>query len=85
MSLMSPQWKPQVLLIAACFQLGDPMGQATAQMNVADLRKVLGLPSSDLSPDSLELVSTLGGQPSPALQRYRVRRQSMEQLDLFKV
>lgn len=54
------------------------MGQATAQMNVSDLRKVLGLPVSDLSPDSLELVS-------PGLQRYRVRRQSMEQLDLFEV
>lgn len=54
------------------------MGQATAQMNVSDLRKVLGLPTSDLSPDSLELVS-------PGLQRYRVRRQSMEQLDLFEV
>jgi hypothetical protein len=54
------------------------MGQATAQMNVSDLRKVLGLPTSDLSPDSLELVS-------PGIQRYRVRRQSMEQLDLFKV
>ena len=58
------------------------MGQATAQMNVSDLRKVLGLPSSDLSPDSLELVSS---QPSPGLRRYRVRRQSMEQLDLLKV
>jgi G-protein signaling modulator 2 len=61
------------------------MGQATAQMNVADLRKVLGLPSSDLSPDSLEVVASLGDQTSPALHRYRVRRQSMEQLDLFKV
>ncbi|PSN35366.1 G-protein-signaling modulator 2 [Blattella germanica] len=63
-------------------ELGDPMGQATAQMNVSDLRKVLGLPSSDLSPDSLELVSS---QPSPGLRRYRVRRQSMEQLDLLKL
>jgi hypothetical protein len=54
------------------------MGQATAQMNVSDLRKVLGLPTSDLSPDSMELVS-------PGLQRYGVRRQSMEQLDLFEV
>lgn len=53
-------------------ELGDPMGQATAQMNVADLRKVLGLPNSDLSPDSLELMSQLGGQPSPGIQRYRL-------------
>lgn len=66
-------------------ELGDQMGQATAQMNVADLRKVLGLPSTDLSPDSLELMSSLRGQTSPVLQRYRVRRQSMEQLDLFKL
>ncbi|XP_069670848.1 G-protein-signaling modulator 2 isoform X2 [Periplaneta americana] len=53
-------------------ELGDPMGQATAQMNVSDLRKVLGLPSSDLSPDSLEVVSSVGGQPSPGIRRYRL-------------
>ncbi|KAJ9580645.1 hypothetical protein L9F63_024180 [Diploptera punctata] len=63
-------------------ELGDPMGQATAQMNVSDLRKVLGLPSNELSPESLELVSS---QPSPGLRRYRVRRKSMEQLDLLKL
>lgn len=61
------------------------MGQATAQMNVSDLRKALGLPVDDLSPSSLELVSALSNQPSPGLRRYRVRRQSMEQLDLIKV
>lgn len=61
------------------------MGQATAQMNVSDLRKALGLPVDELSPTSLELVSALSNQPSPGLRRYRVRRQSMEQLDLIKV
>lgn len=61
------------------------MGQATAQMNVSDLRKALGLPVDELSPSSLELVSALSNQPSPGLRRYRVRRQSMEQLDLIKV
>ncbi|KAE8748698.1 hypothetical protein FOCC_FOCC004501 [Frankliniella occidentalis] len=66
-------------------ELGDPMGQATAQMNVSDLRKALGLPVDDLSPSSLELVSALSNQPSPGLRRYRVRRQSMEQLDLIKL
>lgn len=46
------------------------MGQATAHMNVSDLRKVLGLPivQDDVTQNS-----------------QRVRRQSMEQLDLIKV
>ncbi|PNF40797.1 G-protein-signaling modulator 2 [Cryptotermes secundus] len=62
-------------------ELGDPMGQATAQMNVADLRKVLGLPTSDLSPDSLEVVSSLGDQTSPALHRYRLTPDSKQRAD----
>ncbi|KAL0279721.1 UNVERIFIED_CONTAM: hypothetical protein PYX00_001218 [Menopon gallinae] len=46
-------------------ELGDLMGQATAQMNVNDLRKILGLPLNDTSPDS---------QAScPTDRRYRVR------------
>jgi hypothetical protein len=46
------------------------LGQATAHMNVSDLRKVLGLPNiQDDVPQNSQ----------------RVRRQSMEQLDLIKV
>ncbi|RZF32416.1 hypothetical protein LSTR_LSTR001880 [Laodelphax striatellus] len=68
-------------------ELGDPMGQATAQMNVSDLRKALGMPGDDLSPDTQQLMATFIAQPSPAptLRRYRVRRQSMELLDLIKL
>lgn len=62
------------------------MGQATAQMNVSDLRKALGMPGGELSPDSEQLVASFGQpSPGPTLRRYRVRRQSMEQLDLIKV
>lgn len=69
-----------------CVQLGDPLGQATAQMNVSDLRKALGLPAGELSPDSEQLVASFTQpSPGPALRRYRVRRESMEQLQLIKV
>lgn len=66
-------------------QVGDTVGQATAQMNISDLRKALGLPEGELSPDSLQLVSSFGNQTSPALRRYRVRRASMHHLDIIKV
>ncbi|KAF4517770.1 hypothetical protein B566_EDAN002975 [Ephemera danica] len=57
-------------------QIGDQLGQATAQMNVTDLRKVLGLPTGDEENNQ--------EQPS-ASNNHRVRRQSMEQLDLIKM
>ncbi|KAI5729805.1 G-protein-signaling modulator 2 isoform X6 [Diaphorina citri] len=69
-------------------QLGDPLGQVTAQMNVTDLRKALGMSTNDLSPDSLQLINSYANanQPSPGVRRYnRVRRSSMEQLDLIKL
>uniref|UniRef100_A0A0A9YDJ9 G-protein-signaling modulator 2 n=1 Tax=Lygus hesperus TaxID=30085 RepID=A0A0A9YDJ9_LYGHE len=66
-------------------EIGDNVGQATAQMNISDLRKVLGLPEGDLSPDSIKLVNTYSNQPSPALHRYRVRRESMNHLDIIKL
>lgn len=51
-----------------------------------DLRKILGIESKDLSPESAQLVAMASGvQASPGLRRYRVRRKSMEQLDLIKV
>uniref|UniRef100_A0A8D8YHZ0 G-protein-signaling modulator 2 n=1 Tax=Cacopsylla melanoneura TaxID=428564 RepID=A0A8D8YHZ0_9HEMI len=70
-------------------QLGDPLGQVTAQMNVTDLRKALGMAASDLSPDSLQLINSYNAssnQASPGVRRYnRVRRNSMDQLDLIKL
>nr|CAD7429326.1 unnamed protein product [Timema monikensis] len=59
-------------------ELGDPMGQATAQMNVSDLRKTLGLPYEPTSGAEEE-------RPSPGMRRFRVRRQSMEELDLIQL
>jgi hypothetical protein len=54
-------------------------------MNISDLRKVLGMPEGELSPESLKIVDTYTNQPSPALRRYRVRRESMSHLDIIKV
>lgn len=70
-------------------QLNDPMGEATAKMNIADLRKVLNLPESPDS-GSGENSKTSPQTPQtdfgPCHQRIqRVRRESMEQLDLIKV
>lgn len=77
-------------------QLGDTVGEATARMNVSDLRKMLGLPelTSDdndsideveivLEPEKSESQSSSVRDSSSRL--IRVRRQSMEQLDLIKV
>lgn len=64
-------------------QLEDPMGEATAKMNIADLHKILNLPDST-SPD--EPSNSTKSEAAPALRRIqRVRRESMEQLDLIKV
>ncbi|XP_018903870.2 uncharacterized protein pins isoform X2 [Bemisia tabaci] len=51
-------------------ELGDNVGQVTAQMNVTDLRKILGMSDQELSPDSMELINTY--QSSPAVHRYRL-------------
>lgn len=51
-----------------------------------DLKKILGREVTDLSPETAQLVATASSiQASPGLRRYRVRRKSMEQLDLIKV
>lgn len=71
-----------VYLSLTCFwQLGDVLGMATAQMNIGDLCKVLGLPmDTEPSPPA---------EPTPAprtpFNALRVRRQSMEQLSLIQV
>lgn len=68
-------------------QLGDINGQATAQVNIMDLKKMLGIEADDLSPESEKLIAMAANQvqPSPGIRRYRVRRKSMEHLDLIKV
>ncbi|XP_037867906.1 G-protein-signaling modulator 2 [Bombyx mori] len=66
-------------------EICDVLGMATAQMNINDLRKVLGLPP---------LAETAAAQPAPPDQAgssqtpfnaLRVRRQSMEQLSLIQL
>ncbi|GAB0095116.1 G-protein-signaling modulator 2 [Sergentomyia squamirostris] len=75
-------------------ELGDPVGESTARMNITDLRKVLGLP--EITPTDLDAISTDKShrlKKSPAdeqestqtVRQFRVRRQSMEQLDLLKM
>lgn len=79
--------------------LDDVDGQSTAKINIIDLRKVLGLPDLSFDSDSEiecqtkrssdENNSSSGHSQSTAInnssRQFRVRRQSMEQLDLIKV
>ncbi|KAH0549414.1 G-protein-signaling modulator 2 [Cotesia glomerata] len=69
-------------------ELGDPMGQATAQMNVADLQKILGMENNEKENDKGNNNPVVNNVPinagtSPG--RYRLRRQSMDNLDLIKL
>jgi G-protein signaling modulator 2 len=71
-------------------ELGDPVGESTARMNVEDLRKILGMTefSSDTEslPDIYQVVKNHSLAGNNSLPRhYRMRRQSMEQLDLIKL
>lgn len=56
-------------------------------MNITNLREILGIEKNDLSPpESAEFVALNSNvQTSPGLRQYRVRRTSMELLDLIKV
>lgn len=71
-------------------QLGDVLGVATAQMNIGDLCKVLGMPNETETAEQTSSVATAMATnedradqtPFNAL---RVRRQSMEQLSLIQV
>lgn len=57
---------------------------ATAQMNIGDLRKVLGMPAeADDSPPAPP--SDDDSAPRTPFNALRVRRQSMEQLSLIQV
>lgn len=76
-------------------ELGDPIGETTARINIADLKKVLNVPDSQSETESLaelqqKLVkksqnTTTGSNNSSSSRMHRLRRQSMEQLDLIKL
>lgn len=58
---------------------------ATAQMNISDLRKVLGWPVEADSPPAAAVDSDSDKIPATPFNALRVRRQSMEQLSLIQV
>ncbi|XP_063698963.1 G-protein-signaling modulator 2 [Culicoides brevitarsis] len=64
-------------------EIGDLKGEETAKMNIGDLRRVMGLPEMSDS-DSLPEIPNHDNQSNGSRQ-IRVRRQSMEQLDLIKL
>lgn len=76
-------------------ELGDPIGETTARINIADLKKVLNVPDSQSDTESLaELQQKLmrkganastSSNVSCSSRMHRLRRQSMEQLDLIKL
>lgn len=73
-------------------ELGDPVGETTARINIADLKKVLNVPDSQSDSESLaELQQKLVNKNQNATsssntsRMHRLRRQSMEQLDLIKL
>ncbi|GJQ78673.1 hypothetical protein Trydic_g2715 [Trypoxylus dichotomus] len=69
-------------------ELMDSMGEATAKMNISDLKKILNLPESPDSGDDNKNLTATTPKPDNAGAHnriHRVRRESMEQLDLFKL
>lgn len=66
-------------------QLNDPVGEATAKMNIADLKKILNIP------DSPEVIQTNDSSQNNSencannQHLQRIKRESMEQLSLIKV
>lgn len=75
--------------------LGDPIGETTARINIADLKKVLNVPDSHSDTESLADLqqkvmkrntnSSTSSNTSANNRMHRLRRQSMEQLDLIKL
>ncbi|XP_042224876.1 G-protein-signaling modulator 2-like isoform X1 [Homarus americanus] len=57
-------------------EIGDKTGQAAAQMNLSDIRKVLGLPPTPIDSESSESAEDA---------KSRTRRKSMENMDLLKM
>ncbi|XP_067617458.1 G-protein-signaling modulator 2 [Eurosta solidaginis] len=74
-------------------ELQDPVGESTARVNISDLRKLLGLPSSPIDFEERSIASDVSAgneqrsdsSGSTHSRMMRVRRQSMEQLDLIKI
>lgn len=71
-------------------ELGDPIGETTARINIGDLKKVLNVPDTHSETESLaelqQKLMTKNQAPVAASSRmHRLRRQSMEQLDLIKL
>ncbi|CRL08700.1 CLUMA_CG021331, isoform A [Clunio marinus] len=75
-------------------ELGDPVGETTARINIADLKKVLNVPDSSDAESLNELHQKLmqknqnaptSSNNSSGSRLHRMRRQSMEQLDLIKL
>lgn len=75
-------------------ELGDPIGETTARINIADLKKVLNVPDSQSDTESLAELqqklmkkgqTTANTTNSSSSRMHRLRRQSMEQLDLIKL
>lgn len=71
-------------------ELDDPVGQQTARVNINDLNRILGLPeleaSEPHSPVEVHSSTSSNSDNSQSHSRiHRVRRQSMEQLNLIKI
>ncbi|EAA14880.4 AGAP008977-PA, partial [Anopheles gambiae str. PEST] len=73
-------------------ELGDMVGESTARMNMADLRKILGLPELEANVEAAQPAELGGAHTAPhaatamaPTDGHRLRRQSMEQLDLIKL
>ncbi|XP_004533629.1 G-protein-signaling modulator 2 [Ceratitis capitata] len=74
-------------------ELQDPVGESTARVNISDLRKLLGLPDSPIGCEERSIASDISAgieqrsdsSGSSHGRMIRVRRQSMEQLDLIKI
>lgn len=71
-------------------ELGDPIGETTARINIGDLKKVLNVPDSQSDTESLAELQQKLMQKNPPMtsgssRMHRLRRQSMEQLDLIKL
>ncbi|XP_017472544.1 PREDICTED: G-protein-signaling modulator 2 [Rhagoletis zephyria] len=74
-------------------ELQDSVGESTARVNIFDLRKLLGLPASPIESEERSIASDISAgidqrsdsSGSSQSRMVRVRRQSMEQLDLIKI
>jgi G-protein signaling modulator 2 len=75
-------------------ELGDPVGETTARINIGDLKKVLNVPDSqnsdtesliELQQKLMQKNQSITAPGGSMARQHRLRRQSMEQLDLIKL